>query len=180
METPPLTRRKQHHRKEVHSFSGNTSAYAEKTFGSNERKPLIWKHLRLRGENRYTLHVQPISPETPPLTRRKPFCCLISCFSLRNTSAYAEKTWNVTSSNQGKQKHLRLRGENLRAAISARYSVETPPLTRRKLRTNFTCSGNSRNTSAYAEKTANFQLYNFTFRKHLRLRGENAALREIR
>ena len=74
------------------------------------------------------------------------------------------------------EKHLRLRGENFFIVSGGGISLETPPLTRRKLPTCHTVTKCARNTSAYAEKTPEVLGYRLLLRKHLRLRGENYFL----
>ena len=54
--------------------------------------------------------------------------------------------------------------------------VETPPLTRRKHYGAEVPDGALGNTSAYAEKTLDFNFFFPGVQKHLRLRGENARL----
>ena len=74
----------------------------------------------------------------------------------RNTSAYAEKTYSLVRMCVEHRKHLRLRGENADQPRCRQVNLETPPLTRRKLRMFSKFNKNARNTSAYAEKTAAF------------------------
>ena len=90
--TPPLARRKPDKLEQQGYTEGNTSAYAEKTLASRSAMMAFWKHLRLRGENGWTLGYNATYGETPPLTRRKPNQIQKQGHSRRNTSAYAEKT----------------------------------------------------------------------------------------
>ena len=95
-------------------YNRNTSAYAEKTHGRAAPGPASRKHLRLRGENRMAAIRNRQFWETPPLTRRKLFSLAALLGKLRNTSAYAEKTQTSYRHVQYPEKHLRLRGENIR------------------------------------------------------------------
>ena len=70
----------------------NTSAYAEKTSWESLCESWLWKHLRLRGENRLLFWSLGRVKETPPLTRRKRKAGSPGSGPPRNTSAYAEKT----------------------------------------------------------------------------------------
>ena len=174
METPPLTRRKLTRKIKTAIGGRNTSAYAEKTCDKHKCKRVVWKHLRLRGENQNLLSAPPKLVETPPLTRRKLRQYTRPHLSRRNTSAYAEKTLRASPSALEIWKHLRLRGENQKQRPILDAALETPPLTRRKLVQRTINGKASRNTSAYAEKTKVNTRFLTTRWKHLRLRGENA------
>ena len=113
---------------------GNTSACAEKTFVKNYLEENGWKHLRLRGENRSLERLSLDCRETPPLARRKLGLSKQIPFPGGNTSACAEKTESNLFKFRRNQKHLRLRGENLRKVVLRLFQVETPPLARRKRR----------------------------------------------
>ena len=70
-ETPPLARRKLTAALTMWTFARNTSACAEKTSSFSLSYPLVWKHLRLRGENFTWESFVFWNAETPPLARRK-------------------------------------------------------------------------------------------------------------
>ena len=92
LETPPLARRKQFAKAERRQDRRNTSACAEKTFGSRADLSVVRKHLRLRGENESKSGWNSSNLETPPLARRK-LRFRFRVLGLRgNTSACAEKT----------------------------------------------------------------------------------------
>ena len=78
-----------------------------------------------------------------------------------------------------KWKHLRVRGENVSRASVPRAPVETPPRTRRKQYFGPVGFNNSRNTSAYAEKTLVVLVHQIADWKHLRVRGENSMIKNV-
>ena len=73
------------------------------------------------------------------------------------------------------KKHLRVRGENLVLGNVESLTKETPPRTRRKLRSVFFGVIINRNPSAYAEKTSVSGFFIQELKKHLRVRGENSV-----
>ena len=153
METPPLTRRKLFLDKCTFTKIRNTSAHAEKTAWTLRDGPGPRKHLRSRGENRVSDVVVTSLIETPPLTRRKQSVANLANKSYRNTSAHAEKTVFYVAFNVTPKKHLRSRGENSSSSANSIFSLETPPLTRRKRNYYIEMGGVNGNTSAHAEKT---------------------------
>ena len=118
-----------------------------------DKQQPVKKHLRLRGENAIKLNMEKRKEETPPLTRRKRTFGEIALLTMRNTSAYAEKTTPRRPKSRAQRKHLRLRGENLDEITADVQKMETPPLTRRKRWMGRYARKPQRNTSAYAEKT---------------------------
>ncbi len=111
--------------------------------------------------------------ETPPLARRKLAAKEHVTPTIGNTSACAEKTDVVSTSDTLNGKHLRLRGENAKSSGRSNGEQETPPLARRKLWSLGRIKLTMRNTSACAEKTACEPQKRGAWQKHLRLRGEN-------
>ena len=91
--------------------------------------------------------------ETPPLARRKQDNKMGDTTKKGNTSAYAEKTIPIILRDIGREKHLRVRGENRTGTLRVESRMETPPRTRRKHRERRRLAFATRNTSAYAEKT---------------------------
>ncbi len=87
-------------------------------------------------------------------------------------SLFSKKTRNKSFT----QKHLRLRGENLRTFNLSTLDIETPPLARRKPLCTAVRVQGRRNTSACAEKTYAIHRRRTQEEKHLRLRGENNRL----
>ena len=71
--------------------------------------------------------------ETPPRTWRKPEPVPVVLLMLRNTSTYVEKTKPFRNKRTVKQKHLHVRGENVRMGLVSLQCAETPPRTWRKL-----------------------------------------------
>ena len=134
LETPPRTRRKRGIDEEKAKAIRNTSAYAEKTGQISKQEIILWKHLRVRGENRIIDMGGQKEVETPPRTRRKQICAFEICAFERNTSAYAEKTITTNPMIMNGRKHLRVRGENKEGYRPGYSRKETPPRTRRKLR----------------------------------------------
>ena len=68
-ETPPLTRGRQTVFLIAASSTGNTPAYAGKTWILSRLVAILWKHPRLRGEDVTRLALWQGTWETPPLTR---------------------------------------------------------------------------------------------------------------
>ena len=134
---------------------------------------MIKKHLRLRGENVFSVVFMVFLLETPPLARRKLPEILPYEKRYRNTSACAEKTIVKEVDICAPWKHLRLRGENTTYSGDMGSFMETPPLARRKLLVGDTRRLDGGNTSACAEKTdLDYCICRYNW-KHLRLRGEN-------
>ena len=71
------------------------------------------------------------------------------------------------------QKHPRLRGEDPRMPPRRPFPLETPPLTRGRLRDYFWQIPPNRNTPAYAGKTGKIRRRSGEWWKHPRLRGED-------
>ena len=155
LETPPLTRGRQHNCSARIASSGNTPAYAGKTTRSSRKSPFAGKHPRLHGEDLTPASTPDPLQETPPLTRGRHVFVHEMASWQRNTPAYAGKTrtwegaWNVKE--------------------------ETPPLTRgRPCGCLGTCP-KARNTPAYAGKTKYRDSVRDREWKHPRLRGEDAS-----
>ena len=77
----------------VKRWIGNTPAYAGKTVLRRCINIVIKKHPRLRGEDLPFSWMYPSSLETPPLTRGRPTIKNVKADGVRNTPAYAGKTW---------------------------------------------------------------------------------------
>ena len=114
----------------------------------------VRKHPRLRGEDDRQTVVSPFALETPPLTRGRLVGGLQKRWHGRNTPAYAGKTHLYSSCHTACMKHPRLRGEDSTHIWKLRPVQETPPLTRGRQVDLSAASPISRNTPAYAGKTA--------------------------
>ena len=131
--------------------------------------------------------------ETPPLTRGR--LGLEDDHAARpgNTPAYAGKTGAHHGNNGPKEKHPRLRGEDMKSDMAMIPCPETPPLTRGR-RPEYLGGSSSRgntpayagktwtpiergayrrNTPAYAGKTRHAAIGKRERQKHPRLRGED-------
>ena len=172
-ETPPLTRGR-HGQILSHGLdTRNTPAYAGKTHRCTPCSGPTWKHPRLRGEDLLLSERVKGRGETPPLTRGRRWCRITVRRFLRNTPAYAGKTLSIFSLISFLQKHPRLRGEDEAGAALADRLPETPPLTRGRREVDLESATWTRNTPAYAGKTAGLGAYRIFVRKHPRLRGED-------
>ena len=152
---------------------GNTPAYAGKTGRHEDDRAPARKHPRLRGEDQPLRQKTQGGPETPPLTRGRPQCLALASDCLRNTPAYAGKTFTAFPHPLESRKHPRLRGEDAYLRAARPRFLETPPLTRGRLRATPMRGGFRRNTPAYAGKTPPDQEPEAATRKHPRLRGED-------
>ena len=131
----------------------NTPAYAGKTFPDDRRRRVLRKHPRLRGEDSKWTGALMMIPETPPLTRGRLSHLVATLFSVRNTPAYAGKTFLQRFVRAFCQKHPRLRGEDVTLTTLETGSTETPPLTRGRLKEIAMVEEVKGNTPAYAGKT---------------------------
>ena len=93
---------------------------------------LLQKHLHIRGENLLLTARKQGVLETPPHTWRKLNVLSLSRMNLRNTSTYVEKIRTGGYMSVKIQKHLHIRGENLRCCTIPLQEWETPPHTWRK------------------------------------------------
>ena len=133
-ETPPLTRGRPRTRPTRRRHPRNTPAYAGKTRPAPLEKSDPWKHPRLRGEDRSRYSPRVRVQETPPLTRGRQGRTKTRSGRCGNTPAYAGKTDRRDTDVDGRRKHPRLRGEDSAARRAVRWALETPPLTRGRLR----------------------------------------------
>ncbi len=92
-----------------------------------------------------------------------------------NTSTYVEKIHTAKGALGFQQKHLHIRGENLRQLSNRHPRRETPPHTWRKSENNSMIMRTPRNTSTYVEKMILTHHTGLTKQKHLHIRGENRA-----
>ena len=172
-ETPPLTRGRLLWRGEITDYEGNTPAYAGKTDPQGKTCRRDWKHPRLRGEDRQARRILEWQMETPPLTRGRPSCAARAHRPDRNTPAYAGKTGRHEDDRAPARKHPRLRGEDPEAGEERGGLLETPPLTRGRLRVLRAHRRARGNTPAYAGKTGPRSRGAASSEKHPRLRGED-------
>ena len=172
-ETPPLTRGRPDPDTVTSEDIRNTPAYAGKTDSIATRQSSAWKHPRLRGEDRKLRPQQARDFETPPLTRGRRLRAACRQAHAGNTPAYAGKTSRPPHARSPPEKHPRLRGEDKLSAEGVILPQETPPLTRGRLAGPLGIKGTSRNTPAYAGKTARRRKRSPDTWKHPRLRGED-------
>ena len=158
METPPLTRGRRTDYLRRHLRDRNTPAYAGKTAKKFRDFIELQKHPRLRGEDSASAQRRASARETPPLTRGRLLDNSRMNLGGRNTPAYAGKTRCTRRAPPLREKHPRLRGEDVCGLAFVPCAVETPPLTRGRLRHFVQVLRASGNTPAYAGKTA-WQLY---------------------
>ena len=152
-ETPPLTRGRRLPRRQC--------------------LPRRWKHPRLRGEDAPAPSLSSGARETPPLTRGRHKHSRRLGFRLRNTPAYAGKTYALSRLNLGGEKHPRLRGEDVIESPEVTEKKETPPLTRGRRSARRAKASRDGNTPAYAGKTRQHRPLPSNRWKHPRLRGED-------
>ena len=93
-ELPPRTRRIRHTTHQGDHYGGTTSAHAENTGISKDKRPVQRNYLRARGE--YQLHdaQERMGEELPPRTRRILHRFHPSRIMAGTTSAHAENTLN--------------------------------------------------------------------------------------
>ena len=91
-ELPPRTRRIRHTTHQGDHYGGTTSAHAENTGISKDKRPVQRNYLRARGEY-FSLGfaLYPLA-ELPPRTRRIPLIKMFLMGSRGTTSAHAENT----------------------------------------------------------------------------------------
>ncbi|SNV06921.1 Uncharacterised protein [Corynebacterium ulcerans] len=110
-ELPPHTRRKVGESIGEHFLPGTTSAYAEKR-NRLHLEPLEQRnYLRIRGEKTYFPPTHHGGKELPPHTRRKEPTVLVLSRRAGTTSAYAEKSADMTPAQRFEWNYLRIRGE---------------------------------------------------------------------
>ena len=131
------------------------------------------KHLHIRGENFFSAFIFPFQTETPPHTWRKFLSRTLDENFLRNTSTYVEKIYKKRRSSSIRQKHLHIRGENLKLDRVPIAVLETPPHTWRKFFSLLDKRIIKRNTSTYVEKINPSDCQDRHLWKHLHIRGEN-------
>ena len=174
IETPPLARGKRCWHEQVGPPHGNTPACAGKTIRANPTSGSIWKHPRLRGENRTRPWLAGNGGETPPLARGKPpagrggapgiwkhprlrgendMDTIRTPEKERNTPACAGKTLVRPRRHWRIWKHPRLRGENAVSGECNGLILETPPLARGKPSPDLLDCSSFGNTPACAGKT---------------------------
>ena len=152
-ETPPLTRGRPHAAASGGEHRRNTPAYAGKTLSLSWQIMRLRKHPRLRGEDASRRGHSHDHSETPPLTRGRHGDDVSGFHCGRNTPAYAGKTRPRLRRRVRKEKHPRLRGEDMRPRASDLAHLETPPLTRGRLPRLQPHLQRMGNTPAYAGKT---------------------------
>ena len=93
--------------------------------------------------------------------------------NLRNIPAYAGRTPKLQNRSSTKQKHPRIRGENLKTTRRSSISLETSPHTRGERRACNKKQCKDGNIPAYAGRTRQQYLARRSLWKHPRIRGEN-------
>ena len=172
---PPPARREPAPAAVPESALRTTSACAERTRPAPQAARTSPHHLRLRGENETACHSRHWSIAPPPPARRELVRQRLPGEYGRTTSACAERTARWRWRPRRPPHHLRLRGENIPAALGTRPSRAPPPPARRERRRELDDRPLVRTTSACAERTRPPESRALSCTHHLRLRGENAS-----
>ena len=117
-ETPPHTWRKFCPSPSKSGDSRNTSTYVEKIGSLHVNFTIRKKHLHIRGENHIGHGMISVHPETPPHTWRKFVIWRCNRNLERNTSTYVEKITAIKEAQSKEEKHLHIRGENLKICVN--------------------------------------------------------------
>ena len=157
----------------VQHRAGNTPAYAGKTGIYRGYIRITGKHPRVCGEDCHTPLTALSAEETPPRMRGRPLELAYGVFSQGNTPAYAGKTCHQRPTCGRLRKHPRVCGEDPVAVCLYPTPPETPPRMRGRLAGPFGADLPTRNTPAYAGKTAGGTAGGRHTRKHPRVCGED-------
>ncbi len=172
-ETPPRMRGRHFKAYARGHRSGNTPAYAGKTFGFAGAPELQKKHPRVCGEDSINSGFHRIFRETPPRMRGRRRFVKEKCFRKGNTPAYAGKTYEIWDELQKSEKHPRVCGEDSMPYQSMKICSETPPRMRGRLYALYQLVMRNRNTPAYAGKTRHCWCRTSASGKHPRVCGED-------
>jgi len=153
----------------------NTSTCVEKTRCCTSSMTARRKHLHVRGEDPAVVHRQKPDAETPPHAWRRLSNLVLVKLLFGNTSTCVEKTPALSAQYPAAQKHLHVRGEDLRFALLHYLFIETPPRAWRRLGGDKLTGNISGNTSTCVEKTTSCCANQDTTKKHLHVRGEDAS-----
>ncbi len=152
-----------------------------------ERTPTVWSgrdlkptHLRSRGENGRQAVGVDAEADPPPLARRERQAGQRQGLRWRPTSARAERTRRRPSSTRAATTHLRSRGENHPSRARSCRWTDPPPLARREPVPDLEQQIAQRPTSARAERTRSATASWRCSATHLRSRGENETVTQIR
>ena len=151
----------------------NTPACAGKTWPQRCLRVNVGKHPRLRGEDLGQGHGHHGVGETPPLARGRQNITDNAIGGQRNTPACAGKTPSAGRNFRTREKHPRLRGEDLAMQEKQQLIEETPPLARGRHASLTMKNDLLRNTPACAGKTRRTRSSPSVGQKHPRLRGED-------
>ena len=133
---------------------GTTSACAENTNNRGHFHPFSRNYLRVRGEYIINMKVNLIVGELPPRARRIQLPKIQRFAHVGTTSACAENTKPVKTSNPNPRNYLRVRGEYAPARPLGIFSSELPPRARRIPAREVMAAATEGTTSACAENTA--------------------------
>ena len=154
---------------------GTTSACAENTLGLELGDFFIRNYLRVRGEYGSLAFRHDAVGELPPRARRIRYDRAPSNMHRGTTSACAENTKPVKTSNPNPRNYLRVRGEYAPARPLGIFSSELPPRARRIRFAPPLTPVPHGTTSACAENTTAKNSTFRTRRNYLRVRGEYAS-----
>ena len=155
-ETPPHAWRRQYFELSKVISIRNTSTCVEKTFYLLIIYMFFKKHLHMRGEDTTIFGFGLSLLETPPHAWRRQHHFEFKCWNLGNTSTCVEKTLLLVAFVFYLQKHLHMRGEDLRILHLTVLQLETPPHAWRRLTLGNSALQGLRNTSTCVEKTFYF------------------------
>ncbi len=153
-ELPPRARRILGRTESKIRLIGTTSACAENTYPHHHQCPWGWNYLRVRGEYDMIAHHQICIVELPPRARRIRWGLVCYVQAGGTTSACAENTKPVKTSNPNPRNYLRVRGEYAPARPLGIFSSELPPRARRIPAREVMAAATEGTTSACAENTA--------------------------
>ena len=156
-------------------ISGNTPAYAGKTRRNDAEPDGRKKHPRVCGEDRHHELERLKARETPPRMRGRLLMPEAFATPMRNTPAYAGKTFSHFLLLLARWKHPRVCGEDANTVIKISPFMETPPRMRGRLLSLPERAVEGGNTPAYAGKTRRTSSPSGTQRKHPRVCGEDSA-----
>ena len=152
-ELPPRTRRIRHTTHQGDHYGGTTSAHAENTGISKDKRPVQRNYLRARGEYWNFQRQTPRTEELPPRTRRILLSRLRTLPTRGTTSAHAENTRHQPGNDKHDRNYLRARGEYAYPRRVNKAKAELPPRTRRIPLIKMFLMGSRGTTSAHAENT---------------------------
>ena len=159
---------------------GNIPAYAGRTCFVRRSRRAFEKHPRIRGENLLLGDPEFGDLETSPHTRGELVWRIPTEDAHGNIPAYAGRTGCPKNPARLRQKHPRIRGENVEALFGSASILETSPHTRGEPGNVLIPLKIAGNIPAYAGRTIGVKDSEVSYQKHPRIRGENEGFRNIR